>query len=55
MTLYNLKEGQHPGAGARPRLFRTLYGWVPLITIVCYAIVAILAQIQLDWIHRAFV
>lgn len=55
VTLYNLKEGNIPVPERARRVFRTLYGWVPLITIVCYAIVAILAQIQLDWIHRAFI
>ncbi|MGO4535462.1 vitamin K epoxide reductase family protein [Leifsonia sp. 2MCAF36] len=55
VTLYNLKEGNIPVPERARGVFQTLYGWVPLITIVCYAIVAILAQIQLDWIHRAFV
>jgi len=55
VTLYNLKEGNIPVPERARGVFSTLYGWVPLITIVCYAIVAILAQIQLDWIHRAFV
>jgi uncharacterized membrane protein len=55
VTLYNLKEGHIPVPERARRFFGTLYGWVPLITIVSYAIVAILAQIQLDWIHRAFV
>ena len=55
VTLYNLKEGHIPVPERARRFFGAAYGWVPLITIVCYAIVAILAQIQLDWIHRAFV
>ena len=55
VTLYNLKEGNIPVPERARRLFGTLYSWVPLITIVSYAIVAVLAQIQLDWIHRAFV
>ena len=55
VTLYNLKEGNIPVPEGARKLFGTFYGWVPLITIVSYAIVAILAQIQLDWIHRAFV
>ncbi|QNE34380.1 vitamin K epoxide reductase family protein [Leifsonia shinshuensis] len=55
VTLYNLKEGHIPVPERARRFFGTLYGWVPLITIVSYAIVAVLAQIQLDWIHRAFV
>ncbi|WP_431277261.1 vitamin K epoxide reductase family protein [Leifsonia poae] len=55
VTFYNLKEGNIPVSASVRRFFGKLYGWVPLITIVCYAIVAILAQIQLDWIHNVFV
>ncbi len=55
VTLYNFKEGHIPVPERARTFFGTLYTWVPLITIVSYAIVAILAQIQLDWIHRAFV
>lgn len=55
VTLYNLKEGNIPNPPASRRVFSTLYGWVPLITFVCYVIVAIIAQVQLDWIHRAFI
>lgn len=55
VTLYNLKEGNIPLPEGARRFFAAAYSWVPLITIVSYAIVAILAQLQLDWIHRAFV
>ncbi|WP_431221114.1 vitamin K epoxide reductase family protein [Leifsonia xyli] len=55
VTLYNLKEGNIPVPPPARAFFGTLYSWVPLITIVCYAIVAVLAQLQLDWIHRAFI
>lgn len=55
VTLYNLKEGHIPVPPRVRRFFASLYGWVPLITVVCYVIVAIIAQIELDWIHRAFV
>lgn len=55
VTLYNLKEGNIRLPERARQVSRTLYGWVPLITVVSYAIVAVLAQIQLDWIHRAFV
>lgn len=55
VTLYNVKEGNIRLPERARRVARTLYGWVPLITVVSYAIVAVLAQIQLDWIHRAFV
>ncbi|WP_349864912.1 vitamin K epoxide reductase family protein [Leifsonia sp. WHRI 6310E] len=55
VTLYNLKSGNIPLPERARRVCATLYGWVPLITVACYAIVAVLAQVQLDWIHRAFV
>ncbi|WP_313539715.1 vitamin K epoxide reductase family protein [Leifsonia aquatica] len=54
VTLYNLKSGNIPVPARARRVFATLYGWVPVITVACYAVVAVLAQIQLDWIHRAF-
>lgn len=48
VTLYNLKSGNIPaGAGAR-KFFRVAYGWVPLITLLSYVVVAILAQVRLD-------
>lgn len=55
VTLYNLKEGHIPIPERARRLFGTLYGWVPLITLLSYVVVAVLAQIQVDWLHRAFV
>ena len=55
VTLYNLKSGNIPLPERARRFFGTLYGWIPVITLVSYAIVAILAQLQLDWIHRAFI
>lgn len=55
VTLFNLKEGNIPVPASARRFFGKVYGWVPLITIVCYAIVAIWAQVRLDWIHNVFV
>lgn len=55
VTLYNLKTGHIPLPTRSRRIAATLYGWVPVITVASYAIVAVLAQVQLDWIHRAFV
>lgn len=54
VTLFNLKEGHIPLPARARTFFATLYGWVPLITLISYLIVAIIAQMQLDWIHRAF-
>jgi uncharacterized membrane protein len=52
VTLYNLKEGNIPVPASVRRVAAAAYGWVPLITLACYAIVAVLAQVQLDWLHR---
>jgi uncharacterized membrane protein len=52
VTLYNLKTGHIPVPESARRFFGKVYGWVPLITLVSYAIVAIIAQVQLDWLHR---
>lgn len=54
VTFYNLKEGNIPVPAAARRFFSVAYSWVPLITLVCYAIVAVLAQIQVSWIPNAF-
>ena len=54
VTFYNLKEGNIPTNERTRAFFGTLYGWIPLITLVCYAIVAILAQVQVQWIPNAF-
>ncbi|GAB3577525.1 vitamin K epoxide reductase family protein [Leifsonia lichenia] len=55
VTLYNLKTGNIPIPESGRVFFGKLYSWVPLITVISYAIVAILAQIQLDWINNVFV
>jgi uncharacterized membrane protein len=48
LTLYNLREG-HFTANTRARAVgETLLGWVPAITIGCYLIVALIAQLRLD-------
>ncbi|MCU1506806.1 MAG: hypothetical protein JWP05_1775 [Microbacteriaceae bacterium] len=52
VTLYNLKSGNIPLPAAGRRFFAAAYGWIPLITLVCYLVVAVLAQLRLDWIHR---
>jgi uncharacterized membrane protein len=48
VTLRNLATGIIP-AGARLRsVARTLYGWVPALTLGCYIIIAVIAQLRLD-------
>lgn len=52
VTLHVLREGHLPlGAGAR-RVAGTLIGWVPLLTLVAYVIIALIAQLRLDVIHN---
>jgi uncharacterized membrane protein len=52
VTIYNLKTGHIPVPESARRFFAQAYTWVPLITLVSYVIVAVLAQVQLDWLHR---
>lgn len=52
VTLDNLRAGRIPSSPRLQRLAATLFGWIPLITVVCYAIVILLAQAQMDAIPR---
>ncbi|HEU0257739.1 MAG TPA: vitamin K epoxide reductase family protein [Microbacteriaceae bacterium] len=52
LTLHNLSSGHIPLAPRARRVFHTLYSWTPVIVLLSYAFVAVLAQIQLDWLHR---
>ncbi|MGK3952770.1 vitamin K epoxide reductase family protein [Microbacterium sp. I2] len=54
VTLHVLRAGLLPAPTAVRRAADRLMGWVPLITVVSYAIIAILAQLQLDVLGRAF-
>lgn len=53
--LYTLKEGYLIHSDSARSLGEKLYSWVPVFTVVCYIIFLVVAQIQVDWIHRAFV
>lgn len=54
VTLHNLSSGNIPvGARAR-RFFSAAYGWVPLITLASYLVVAGFAQVRLDLIDNLF-
>ncbi|WP_074258989.1 vitamin K epoxide reductase family protein [Agromyces cerinus] len=52
LTLYNLREGHIPASARVRRIAGAWFGWVPLITIVCYVVVVLLAQAQMDAIPR---
>jgi uncharacterized membrane protein len=54
VTLYNLKAGNW-GVGDRARrFFASAYGWLPLIVLLSYLVVAGLAQLRLDLIDNLF-
>lgn len=55
VTLDNLREGRIPASPRMRRLAATWFGWIPLITVVCYAIVILLAQAQMDAIPRVII
>jgi uncharacterized membrane protein len=48
VTLYNLSTGVIPNGARSRRFFTALRGWVPLISLVCYLIIAVIAQLRLD-------
>lgn len=52
ITFYNLKTGHIPVSARIRSMGTAAYGFVPLITLVSYVIVALVAQVQLDVIHR---
>ncbi len=55
VTLYNLREGNIPVPQRVRRLARAWFGWVPLITVVSYAVVVLLAQAQMNAIPRVLI
>jgi uncharacterized membrane protein len=48
VTLYTLKTGAWPVGERMRATAAALYGWVPAITIGCYLVVAVIAQVRLD-------
>jgi uncharacterized membrane protein len=55
VTLYNLREGNIPVAARVRRLAGAWFAWVPLITVVTYAVVVLLAQAQMNAIPRVLI
>jgi uncharacterized membrane protein len=55
VTLYNLREGNIPVPQRVRRLAGAWFGWVPLITVVSYAVVVLLAQAQMNAIPRVLI
>jgi uncharacterized membrane protein len=48
--LHLLSKGLIPVPEGAKRVFERLSGWVPFITVASYIVVALLAQLALDWI-----
>ena len=48
VTLYNLKAGSIPASARVRAVAAALYGWLPAITLACYIVVAVVAQLRLD-------
>lgn len=52
VTLYNLKSGNVPAPASVRRLAAGAYSWLLVITIACYIVVAVIAQVEMDVLHR---
>lgn len=52
ITLHNARSGVFGRSARSQRLFDSAYGYVPLISLVCYLVIAALAQAGLDIIHH---
>ncbi len=52
VTLHNLTAGNLP-AGPRVRRFASVaYSWIGVITIVCYLVAAVIAQLEMNFLNR---
>ena len=54
VTLYNLASGNIPNPQGSRRFFSRAYGWVPLLTVLSYLVIAAIAQVRLDLISNLF-
>ncbi len=50
VTLHLLRSGLVPAPAAVRTVADTLMGWLPLFAILSYAVIALVAQLRLDWI-----
>ncbi|WP_375407536.1 vitamin K epoxide reductase family protein [uncultured Amnibacterium sp.] len=53
-TLYNLREQTLPLGARVAKAAGWLYGWMPILTLVCYVIFAVVAQVNLDVLGNLF-
>ena len=54
VTLHILRAGVLPSPSAVRTAAATLMGWVPLLTVVSYGIIAVIAQLRLDVLGNLF-
>lgn len=54
VTLRNLAEGVIPAPAGLRSIARSARSWVPLLTLLCYLVIAVLAQLRLDVIDNVF-
>ncbi len=52
VTLYNLKSGYIPTRASVRRFAAGAYSWLTVISIGCYILVAVIAQLKMDFLHR---
>ena len=52
VTLANFSRGVIPSNPAVQKLATSARGWLPLISLICYLIVAVIAQLRLDVLHH---
>ena len=52
VTLGNLRDGTIPLPPRLRRIADALYGWIPVITLACYIVIVVLAQLRIDAITR---
>ena len=50
VTLNNLRDGTIPVPPRARAFFESAYSWVPAISLICYIVIAAMAQVRLDWI-----
>ena len=50
VTLHNLRAGHIRTTPRLQGFAAAAFGWIPLITLVCYLVVAVIAQLRLEWL-----
>lgn len=54
VTLYNLREQNLPLGRRVARVAGGIFGWLPIVTLGCYVIFAVVAQVNLDVLNNLF-